>query len=1026
MEFSQNLGFGLTFADLHDLDGLKKLDKIFQNFLAEHGIIMPNQREELIAGRDYSEFLINIAPIFDDFLAELFNIKQEVTNLRLKHHEFDIIYECKRKFVQRIAVKKYPESKLAEIHFTAVSESLSNLFGSQITQDKFAKTILEWQLLPDKYASELDLAAQYAAYMVHSGSNSILFSLPQVVNNNNLLNPHKIKQYDSQVRYGFDYFAPELTTEQALNNAHYCIYCHKQGKDSCSKGFMQHTSATHNQEGCPLKQKISEMNYVKAKGFNLAALAIIVIDNPMVAATGHRICNDCMNACIYQKQDPVNVPLVESDILNNVLELPFGLEIYLLLTSWNPLNIAQPLPKEATGYNVLVAGLGPAGFSVAYYLLRDGHNVTAIEGLKISPLQFNHRLPIKYWHNHKQQLSERVPQGFGGVAEYGITSRWDKNNLTILRLILERWSNYKAYGGVRLGSNITKAQAFELGFDHIALCTGAGSPKLAQFENFLAKGVKTASDFLMNLQSGGAFLEDNINNLTIRMPIIVIGCGLTAVDAAVEALNYYPLQVEKFLKKYEQLGEAPQPQWSEEEKIIAEEFITHAKLFRKQKNKAQIREILITQLGGATICYRGDLKNSPAYKLNTEEIMHAMAAGVVFIENVIPAKINIDQYGYCQAVDFGNKTLVAKTVVMAVGTEQQNIEGAEAIATNYSYFGDCNPLFAGSVVKALASSKYGYQAISEKLKKKRPNFPKSHSEFIAKLDDLLVSVIKKVNILADNIVELIIHSPLAAKNFKAGQFFRLQNYGNDMNLPFEPIALTGAYSDLDKGLISLIIIEIGQSTKLCRQLRAGEQIVLMGPTGKPTEILQDKIVMLVGGGLGNAVLFSIGKALKENGCRVIYIAGYKQVKDRFYQQKIEAAADIVIWSCEEQALAKNREQDISIKGNVIDALKISNNIIALSTIDRIISIGSAQMMTAVKEVKKELFQQNCELICSINSPMQCMMKGICGQCVQQVFDERNYIFTCSCQDQNAEIIDFANLTNRLQQNSLQEKIAGCT
>lgn len=54
--------------------------------------------------------------------------------------------------------------------------------------------------------------------------------------------------------------------------------------------------------------------------------------------------------------------------------------------------------------------------------------------------------------------------------------------------------------------------------------------------------------------------------------------------------------------------------------------------------------------------------------------------------------------------------------------------------------------------------------------------------------------------------------------------------------------------------------------------------------------------------------------------------------------------------------------------------------------------------------------------------MQCMMKGICGQCIQKVEDERKYIFACSCQNQKAEIVDFESLKTRLRQNSLQEKM----
>jgi hypothetical protein len=83
---------------------------------------------------------------------------------------------------------------------------------------------------------------------------------------------------------------------------------------------------------------------VKTQGQPIAALAMIVVDNPMAAATGHRICNDCMKACIYQKQEPVDIPQAETRTLKDVLELPWGFEIYSLLTRWNPLNLRRPLP----------------------------------------------------------------------------------------------------------------------------------------------------------------------------------------------------------------------------------------------------------------------------------------------------------------------------------------------------------------------------------------------------------------------------------------------------------------------------------------------------------------------------------------------------------------------------------------------------------------------------------------------------------------------------------------------------------
>ena len=101
--------------------------------------------------------------------------------------------------------------------------------------------------------------------------------------------------------------------------------------------------------GCPLEEKISEFHKLRAEGWPLAALAIICVDNPLVAGTGHRICNDCMKSCIYQKTDPVDIPQAETRILKDVLALPWGFEIYSLLTRWNPLDLRRPTPRARDG-----------------------------------------------------------------------------------------------------------------------------------------------------------------------------------------------------------------------------------------------------------------------------------------------------------------------------------------------------------------------------------------------------------------------------------------------------------------------------------------------------------------------------------------------------------------------------------------------------------------------------------------------------------------------------------------------------
>ena len=606
------LNFAVNFSDLNSLKGLKKIDKIFLSYLEQKNLILHKKLTEyrsslqaLKSSIEYSKFLLELAPYFDDFITELFSIEAENFALKQNQQNFNIIYECKRKFVQRV-FKNYYHHNNKEINFPEISQKLTGLI-SRITQENFAENVIKWLRAPEKFQSELNVAAEYAVYMVLNNSSLPLFTIPRPANPDNLIRENRIQMLAKHISLGFDYRDNELNLENALSNAKYCIYCHHQQKDSCRFGIKNAKQESQQTNGCPLDQKISEMNELMSAGFNIGALSVILIDNPLVAATGHRICNDCMKSCIFQKQDPVNIPLIESKILDNVLNLPYGVEIYILLTKWNPLNIESPLPKKPTNYNILVTGLGPAGFALCHYLLNEGHNVTAIDGLKITDLKVDLTKPIKNYKQIKISLSQRNPQGFGGVAEYGITNRWDKNNLTLIRLILERRiNNFKLLGGIRLGSNITTKQAFDIGFDHIALCLGAGKPKYINSSSYFIKGVKSAADFLMNLQQGGSYLAQSNSNLLLRMPVIIIGCGLTAIDSAVEAIHYYQIQVEKFLNSYEGLP-LNLNQLSDEEKIIADEFVRHARLLQKAKSPAEKLDI-IQQLGGVTICYRKDIK----------------------------------------------------------------------------------------------------------------------------------------------------------------------------------------------------------------------------------------------------------------------------------------------------------------------------------------------------------------------------------------------------------------------------------
>ncbi len=1149
------LKFGLTIADLYCRDGLVKLDQAFLDFLEEGNAALYTQlcharaHPDSLQGKDESALLIEVAPWLEDFVARLFDIEAEVQALAARHHELAPLYFCKRQFVQRRAKSKVSEATLLEIDGIALEQALVDEFGVPFSELVFATKVTEWLENEAENEARLQMALYYAAWALRTqagqqhSQDGILFKIPAKLDFQHLLSldtdhsagypVHRLGHL--RQREGFTLTDPGTDLAGALDEANYCIWCHEQGKDSCSKGLLEKSKSPDAPPGfkkselgallagCPLEERISEFHKLKSEGVAVGSLAMIVLDNPMCAGTGHRICNDCMKSCIYQKQEPVDIPQAETRTLKDVLALPWGFEIYSLLTRWNPLNLHRPVPKPATGRKVLVVGMGPAGYTLAHHLMNEGHTVVGVDGLKIEPLaadmtgvnQLGERVPFKAIRDAsglEEKLDERIPNGFGGVAEYGITVRWNKNFLKLIRLLLERRPEFALFGGVRFGGTLAVDDAFAMGFDHIALAAGAGRPTVLHLPNGLARGVRAASDFLMALQLTGAAQRDSIANMQLRLPVVVIGGGLTAIDTATEALAYYPGQVDKFLQRYEILaavqGEATiRNTWNAEEQEIADEFLSHARAIRAERRAAEQEAraprilALLQSWGGATIAYRKRLVDSPSYTLNHEEVEKALEEGIWFAEGLTPTQVHIDQWEHVRSVQFavqkldetgqwqktGETELRARALLVAAGTQPNTVlaredavtfqlngryfaacdeegnlvdpphgnpkpETAMVLLSRYkngqdgrfiSFFGDLHPSYSGNVVKAMSSAKQGYPVVSRVLGCVAPASDLSTAQFFADMNQQLRPTVQKVERLAPNIIEVVVHAPMAAARFRPGQFYRFQNYAtlammaSGTRLAMEGIALTGASVDISRGLISLIALEMGGSADLCTMLSPGDPVVLMGPTGTPTEILAGETVILVGGGLGNAVLFSIGAAARAAGSKVLYFAGYKKRIDRYKVAEIEAAADTVVWCCDESpGFEPTRPGDKRFVGNIVEAMiaygsgALGAQSILLSEADRIIAIGSDRMMAAVGAARhsqlKSYLKADHFAIGSINSPMQCMMKEICAQCLQPHQDpktgEVTYVFSCFNQDQPLDQVDFSGLSSRLRQNSVQEKL----
>jgi NADPH-dependent glutamate synthase beta subunit-like oxidoreductase/NAD(P)H-flavin reductase len=968
-------------------------------------------------------------------------------------------------------------------------------------------------------------------------------------------------EHERRQRLGFSLTDRRMRRREVEAEIEYCMLCHDRDKDSCSKGLVDaKTGAVKKNplgvalDGCPLEEKISEMHAMRQAGELVAAMALITVDNPMCPGTGHRICNDCMKACIFQKQEPVNIPQVETRVLTETLALPWGLEIYQLLTRWNPLNVRRPHMRPYNGRNVLVVGLGPAGYTLAHHLACEGFGVVAVDGLKVEPIDTalvgTHAIaprPVKVASSLYGELQERRLLGFGGVSEYGITVRWDKNFLTIVYLTLARNRHIKFFGGVRFGGTITLEDAWELGFDHVAISAGAGRPTIIDMKNNLSRGIRKASDFLMALQLTGAYKHTSIANLQVSLPAIVIGGGLTAIDTATELLAYYQVQIEKELERYELLRRSGHSEgdvrqmFDDEEWAALEQHLSHARELHDEKARAAAegREPQVQKLldawGGVTLVYRKGLEDSPAYRLNHEEVMKSLEEGVRYVEHMSPLEAVLDERAHVKAVRFkrdapsaggGGSTvdLPARTVCVAAGTSPNVIyereypgtfalddrkqyfrphtatvdaagrvslapcKPGDGFFTSYlrdnrtvSFYGDNHPHYAGSVVRAMASAKDGYLhvvALFPEVKTLDPAAQTARDEklrrLFERLDHELVATVHQVNRLTRNIVEIVVHAPMAARKFQPGQFYRLQNFEafapvialdkngssappmhdslvgeklararstgpSEVRLAMEGLALTGAWVDVEKGLLGTIVLEMGGSSRLCAALEPGEPIVLMGPTGQPTEIAHEETVLLCGGGLGNAVLFSIARAFKLLGGKVLYFAGYRRGEDLFKREDIERWTDQVVWCTDGGApIETHRPQDAHFRGNIVQAMLAYGSgqmggppAIPLREVKRVIAIGSDGMMNAVREARHgalaPLLDPRHLAIGSINSPMQCMMKEVCAQCLQKLRDphtgQERVVFTCFNQDQELDAVDFRNLRERLRANSMQEKLS---
>ncbi|MDX1924791.1 MAG: FAD-dependent oxidoreductase [Rickettsiaceae bacterium] len=963
---------------------LYDVKKIDEEFLYLLNTERPKLHDKLQEARTSAQSLDSksmqeISLILEDYILNFFSAKESADFFLKKIEKEKEFYLFKRNFLRRYASKKYPKETLDHI---SIIQNFQAKYSS-LSDEEFVILVAR-----EKHYDDLDeLIVQYAACRLYYGPKSRLFSMSQNLDFSALI------RFARKGDYIFNN-EEEPPEKNAIDEANYCIKCHIHNKDSCSKGLYEKNergleSIKINQlenslSGCPLKIKISEMIEILLLGKAVASLAIAMEGNPLISITGKRICNDCSKACIYQKQEPVDVPSIETFIFETVINYEYGFEIYYLLTLWNPLSTSSH--RDSANNNILVVGSGPAAISLSYFLLRAGCCVIMIDGQKISKIdQALISRKIKFYDIIRDEYKTSPSQGFGGVSYYGITDRWNKENLLITRIILERHSNFKLFGGIKFGSNINYRDSVDLGFDHIALCMGAGRPNIPHIKSITAGNIRFASDFLMSVNSNHIEETQEKPNFFATLPVYIIGGGLTSIDAASQLMKYIPF----LAKKVARAGNLRfDPKFPKEDyfklKSLGEEFIAEdEKAILASAKPDYIR--IINNHGGVNILYKGKMENSKAYKLNHEELDYGLKDGFRVVENAKVQEIHQNIIGNIESIEIEvndqTKIVPCGTLLIASGTGhiKNSLEH-----DNISVWGDMDPKYHGSVVKAIASAKNGYKKILR------------HSEEQKKLDisyieKSLSHKVEKITDLRSDLYKIDIHSPQCAKNFKIGNFYKLQILDDYLGHSNQQIALSATCSKND--ILSFYLHSNKKSQEsIIDHIKKGAPISLMGPLGSSYKIYKDSSILLLASEVYSFGLCEYAKILKEQGNEVCFVSTCEKGDVALYEKHLNCEFGHII--CEHNQIKRFLEKNY----------------------DHIHVAGDCEFLRKSKEY---LYELSGEKLLNANTTMQCMMGGVCGRCV--VKGEGGIKFACASHVQKYEPEIIENIEQRLSQNLMLMK-----
>lgn len=145
---------------------------------------------------------------------------------------------------------------------------------------------------------------------------------------------------------------------------------------------------------------------------------------------------------------------------------------------------------------------------------------------------------------------------------------------------------------------------------------------------------------------------------------------------------------------------------------------------------------------------------------------------------------------------------------------------------------------------------------------------------------------------AHKIYEMVLKGKLVKAMSEPGQFLHIKTKRDDLILR-RPISI----ASIDDGTVTILYRVVGLGTENFAQLEVGESLDVLGPLGHGFEIshiAEDDEVLIVGGGIGVAPLYELGKQLKYMKAKITFVLGFANKDDCYYIDKFEELGRVIV------------------------------------------------------------------------------------------------------------------------------------